>query len=113
VIGEDAARQVELLREELRAAFDSGALDAAGIPSRSISRAEILRGLLAAITKTGGGSSHVALTRNAKGETQLEVSVRTGDTAGIETPADAMAEAVRLYDSLREVYPMLNGPTRD
>ena len=111
--GDDAARQVELLREELRAAFDSGQLASAGIESRSISRAEILRGLLAAIGKHGGGSSLVSLSRNAKGETQIEVAVRTGDTPGVETAADAMAEAVRLYDSLREVYPMTNGPTRD
>jgi hypothetical protein len=108
VIGEDAARQVELLREEIRAAFDSGALQAAGVGSRSISRAEIVRGLLAAIAKTGGEHSTVKLGRNAQGRPTFEVSVRTGESDAIATAADAMAEALRLYRELDEVLPYLS-----
>lgn len=109
---EDTARQVAALREELRDALASGRLEAAVPEARSISRAEILRGLLAAISKTGGEHSTVKLTRNARGDTQVEVSVRTGDHEGVETAADAAAEAVRIYDNLRELYPMNGGPTR-
>lgn len=103
--GEDAARQVELLREELRAAFDSGALQAAGVESRSITRAEILRSLLSAVNKTGGEHSTVKVGRNAAGQPTFEVSVRTGESDAIATAADAQAEAVRLYLVLDELLP--------
>lgn len=109
---EDTARQVAALREELRDMLASGRLEAIVPEARSLTRAEIMRGLLAAIGKTGGEHSTVKLTRNAKGDTQIEVSVRTGDTPGVETAADASAEAVRLYDNLRELYPMLTEPGR-
>lgn len=103
----DAARQVELLRDELRVAFESGTLAAAGVPSTSITRAEILRGLLAAVNKTGGEHSTVKVARNASGQPTFEVSVRTGESDAIATAADAMAEAVRLYRLLEETLPYL------
>lgn len=104
---EDTARQVELLREELRAGLHDGALAAAGIETTRISRAEILRGLLAAVGKTGGEHSTVKIGRNASGQATFEVSVRTGDTAAIATAADAAAEATRLYRELDEVLPFV------
>lgn len=103
---EETARQVELLREELASAIASGTLAAAGVEGRSITRAEILRGLLSAVNKTGGEHSTVKLSRNAKGEPQFEVSVRTGESAEIATAADAAAEAIRLYEMLAELFPM-------
>jgi hypothetical protein len=110
---EDTARQVAALREELRELVASGRIQVDDAGARSITRAEILRGLIAAVNKTGGEHSTVKLARGMRGETGIEVSVRTGDTPGIETAADACAEAVRLYDSLRELYPMTAGPSRD
>lgn len=52
------------------------------------------------------GTSSVTLARNAKGETQLEVVVRTGDTGEVLTVQDAETVAVQVYDRLRELYPM-------
>ena len=52
----------------------------------------------------------VSLTRNAKGETQVEVSARTGE-GGPET-LESLAEAVQAsYDKARRQYPMLDGRT--
>jgi hypothetical protein len=112
VSAEDTARQVAALREELREAIAAGRVSVEPTESGRLRMSEVTRSLLAALSKTGGEHSTVKLTRNAKGDTQIEVSVRTGDTPEVETAADAMAEAVRLYDSLREVYPMNEEPTR-
>ncbi len=46
--------------------------------------------------------SSVKLSRNAKGETQIEVKVYSGDTSDdVDT---AKAKAVEVYDSLRTEY---------
>lgn len=50
-------------------------------------------------------SSSVSLTRNAKGETQIEVVVRTDAELDIRTPDDAAAIATSVYESLRTSYP--------
>lgn len=64
------------------------------------------------LTKSPRDHSSVTLTRNSKGDTQIEVVVRTGDESGLLTPADVSAEAVRLYDQLRAKYPIqLGGAT--
>lgn len=62
--------------------------------------------------------SSVTLARNAKGDTQIEVVVRTGETADAKTVEDAMDKAVAVYDRLRMRYPLSTGltsatPTRD
>lgn len=58
-----------------------------------------------------GGSEHssVTLSRNSKGETQIEVVVRTGETGGVQTIADAESAAQEVYDRLRARYPMSSG----
>jgi hypothetical protein len=71
-------------------------------PPRRLSLSAIVELLL---QKSPRDHSSVTLSRNAKGDTQIEVVVRTGDDAEVTTPAEALAEAVRLYDSLREKYP--------
>ena len=50
----------------------------------------------------------VALSRNAKGETQVEVSARTGSqtTRTLETLTDVV---VTTYDKVRARFPMANG----
>jgi hypothetical protein len=50
-------------------------------------------------------SSSVSLTRNAKGETQIEVVVRTDAELDIRTPDDAAAVASNVYETLRTAYP--------
>ena len=49
--------------------------------------------------------SSVKLVRNAKGDTQIEVHVRTGEP-GLETIAEARQIAQTHYDELRRLYPM-------
>lgn len=76
--------------------------------SKRLTLSEILELLL-----TRGSSEHssVTLARNSRGETQIEVTVRTGDDGQIKTAADAAAHAQTLYDQLRSKYPMANGTT--
>jgi len=58
-----------------------------------------------------GTSEHssVTLSRNAKGETQLEVVVRTGESGAVQTIADAEQAARAVYDRLRAAYPFGEG----
>lgn len=53
--------------------------------------------------------SSVSLSRNAKGETQIEVVVRTSDEGAVQTVEQAEAVAQLVYDRLRAAYPMANG----
>jgi hypothetical protein len=73
-------------------------------PAPRLSLSELVRLQLDALTRTSGEHSSVELTRNAKGETQITVKVRTGD-AGVETVDDAYAKARELYDMARVAYP--------
>lgn len=75
-------------------------------PARRISLSEVTRLLL-----ERGSSEHssVTLTRNAKGETQIEVVVRTGDQGEVQTAEEAELVAQGVYDRLRERYPF--GPS--
>jgi len=54
----------------------------------------------------GGEHSTVKLTRNAKGDTQIEVSVRTGEHVEVATVEDAAGKAREIYDVLRSLYPL-------
>lgn len=67
-----------------------------------VSNSEIIRRLL-----ERGSTEHssVTITRNAKGETQLEVIVRTGEAGEATTVAGAEQLAAGVYDRLREKYP--------
>lgn len=53
-----------------------------------------------------GSSEHssVTLSRNSKGETQIEVVVRTGDAGDIVTIEEAEQAAQAVYDRLRVAY---------
>lgn len=75
--------------------------DSAPAPKR-MSLSQVVEALL---QRGGGEHSSVTLSRNAKGETQLEVVVRTGETGGLETIEQAEAAAQEVYDRLRERYP--------
>jgi hypothetical protein len=66
------------------------------------------------LTRGGQGSaSSVSLTRNAKGQTQIEVTVRAGETEEFPTAAEAQAEAERMYDALCAKYPTAEGYPRN
>lgn len=77
-------------------------------PPQRIRAADLIaeqRSVIHALLERGGGeNSSVTLTRNAKGETQIEVTVRTD--AHLITTADlAAAKAQELYDAAATAYP--------
>lgn len=76
-------------------------------PSPPLRQRDIIRMLL-----ERGSSEHssVTLGRNSKGDTTIEVIVRTGDAGGIETIEDAEKAAQAVYDRLRELYPFGTDP---
>lgn len=73
----------------------------AGTPKR-MTLSQVVEALL---QKGSGGGSSVTLSRNAKGETQIEVVVRTDHELGISTPQAAEIAAQDVYNRLRELYP--------
>lgn len=77
-------------------------------PAKRMTLSEVVERLL---ERGAGASSSVSLTRNAKGDTQIEVVVRTGTDDAIVTIADAEAEACAVYDRLRAKYPMHTAPS--
>lgn len=81
-----------------------GAHVAAGADApRRLSLSQIVELLL---TRGGGEHSSVTLTRNSKGSTQIEVTVRTGETDELATVDQAAAKARAVYDELRDEYPL-------
>jgi hypothetical protein len=75
-------------------------------PSRRMTLSQVVEQLL---HRGGGERSSVTLARNAKGETQIEVVVRTADNTDVETVDAALAKAIELYDQARRQYPMNDG----
>jgi hypothetical protein len=76
---------------------------------KRVTVSEIMRAHLERMAHAGGEHSSVELSRNAKGDTQIKVAVRTGESAEAATIEDAAAKAREVYDALRMVYP-LSGP---
>lgn len=87
-----------------REALDA-ALRRSKVPHR-LTQSDILWLLL---TKQPRELSSVKLTRNAKGDTQIEVSVYPGETDEVATVFDAERVAKDIYDRLRATYPMSDG----
>lgn len=72
-------------------------------PSAPLRQRDILRMLL---EKGSSEHSSVTLGRNSKGDTTIEVIVRTGDAGSeAETIEDARELAQAVYDRLRLDYP--------
>lgn len=103
----DTAREVALLREELAAFTAAGGPSSIGLEGKTVTKTELVRGLLAHLTKTTGATPAVKIGRNAQGQTTFEVSVPAGVIPGIDTPGDALAEATRLYGMLDELLPFV------
>lgn len=70
---------------------------------RRLTLSQIVEQQIAALAKVSGDHSTVKLSRNSKLDTQIEVSVRTGE-GNIETADDASAKAQELYDALNTKY---------
>jgi hypothetical protein len=66
---------------------------------------QIVERQLHALSRGGQDHSTIELSRNAKGDTQIRVSVRTGE-GDVETVEEARAKATEQYDHLRELYPI-------
>lgn len=64
------------------------------------------------LARGGHGSSSVSITRNAKGEVQTEVVVRTGEDGDVRTPEDAERVACEVFDRITARYPMSTGHVR-
>jgi hypothetical protein len=73
---------------------------------------ELARLLIAGQSRSTADRSAVRLTRNSRGDTQIEVLVREGD-AGVETASESAAKACELYDHLRELYPLPGEPAAE
>lgn len=76
--------------------------------SKRLSLSSIVELLL---QRGAGEHSSVTLARNSKGETQIEVVVRTGEGGEVQTADQALAKAIELYDQARRQYPMADGRT--
>lgn len=61
------------------------------------------------LTRNAGEKSVVALTRNANGDTQIEVRVGTGNDADVQTVEEAEAKAREVYDRLAAAYSVDRG----
>ena len=72
-------------------------------------RMTLSRMVEALLERRDHGPSSVTVARNAKGETQLEVVVRTAEGGPITTLEQAEAAACEVYDRLRRRYPMSSG----
>ena len=83
-------------------------MEGATPPSAPLRQRDIIRMLL-----ERGSSEHssVTLGRNSKGDTTIEVIVRTGDSGGVETIEEAETAAQAVYDRLRTLYPFGTAPT--
>jgi hypothetical protein len=95
--------------ERLAALSAASARRDAGSPlndkPRRLTQSQIVERLLHALNRGGQDHSTIELSRNAKGDTQIRVSVRTGE-GGVETVEEARAKATEQYDHLRELYPL-------
>jgi hypothetical protein len=110
-MSDETTQEVALLRDELRAFVAAGGARELGLDGKTVTKTELVRGLLAHLTKTGGASPTVKIGRNAQGLPTFEVSVPAGHTPGIDTAADAAAEAMRLYRNLEELLPFVKPAT--
>lgn len=98
-------RRLNAERRRLRDGHDDPPAAAAEPPKR-LSLSQIVELLL---NRGSGEHSSVELSRNAKGETQIAVTVRTAETGDVLTAEQAAAKAIDLYDQLRSRYPMASG----
>lgn len=61
------------------------------------------------LSRGSADRSTVSVARNARGETQFEVTVRTGEEGGVQTVEEAEQKALEVYARLEDRYPPRNG----
>lgn len=75
--------------------------------ARSLTQREMLTAFVERATHSGPAErSSVALKTNARGEVQIEVTVRTGESPDVATVDDCAAKARAVFDVLRAFYPL-------
>jgi hypothetical protein len=77
----------------------------AAAPAEAPRRMTLSQVVEALLNRGSSEHSSVTISRNAKGETQLEVVVRTGDAGEVATIEEAETAAQAVYDRLRTAYP--------
>ncbi len=101
---EDVWLAVDEMRSQLGAVLEQVASPPEPEKRRTIRKDDILASLLAAQAKGSPEHHSVLLKTNAKGEVQMEVTVRAQPGSDFETPAQAFAEASRLLVQARETF---------
>lgn len=101
---DDVYAEVNTLRAELREALERFTTPADQPRRARLTKDDVLAGMLAGMARGSSEHHSVTLKSNAKGETQVEVTVRTDPAIGLDTPAMAWAEANRLYVQACETF---------
>ena len=74
---------------------------------RRMTQGEILAAFVDRMHRAGQTEhSAVTLKTNSKGDVQIDVTVRTGETPEVATVEDAAAKAKTVFDTLRAFYPL-------
>ena len=99
---EDVYLAIAELRREITDRLGEVPVDQPPTKPRRLTKDDVTAGLLAAATKTAPEHHSVSLKTNAKGEVQVEITVRAMPGSEFETPAAAFAEASRIYLMARD-----------
>lgn len=110
---DDVYEEVAKLQRMFAERFPADPPDSEPAKRRRLTKDDVLAAHLASLTKPSLEHHSVTLKSNAKGETQVEVTVRTDPTVGLETPAQAFAEASRLYVQARQTFDAAGFPVSD
>lgn len=74
---------------------------------RRMTQGEILAAFVERMQRAGQTEhSSVTLKTNARGDVQIDVTVRTGETPEVATVDDAAAKCRTVFDLLRAFYPL-------
>lgn len=107
---EDVYLGLENVRQLIEQRLPVADPDAERPRPRRVTKDDVLASFLASLTRGSSEHSSVTLKSNARGETQIEVTVRTGESDEIDTAAKAFAEASRLYLQARETFALAGIP---
>lgn len=98
--------ELRQLRAEL-AAVKAGGSHLREVKPRRLTISEVLEAHLDTMrARAGGEHDSVELSRNARGDVQIKVTVRTGEDPEVATIELAAAKARHVFDTVRGFYPM-------
>lgn len=104
-------RSPRLVRDESKpeGAPGSLALEPPAERPRPLGASETARHLLAALAKRSGEHSAIEVARNARGDVQWKITVRSDPESQFSTPELAADEAERLHRRFEVLFPMAGG----